>query len=141
VAQLVDDNGKPGADLVEVAFADDAAEGEMIQGLLEGGGIACILRPAGINGPTLGFGLLPRAAQRVMVRPERAQAARGLLYESLFANEQDTEEDLAGADDVEASGGREPRSYGLLGGYARAWLVSVAAMAIVLAVFLLLRSI
>jgi hypothetical protein len=140
VAQLVDDDS-PGADLVEVAFADDAAEGELIQGLLEGGGIACILRPAGINGAMLGFGLLPRAAQRVMVRPERAQAARGLLYDSLFANEQDAAEGLAGADNIEASRGRKPRSYGLLGGYARAWLFSVGAMAIVLAVFLLLRSI
>jgi putative signal transducing protein len=139
VAQLVDDDS-PGADLVEVAFAGDAAEGELIQGLLEGGGIACILRPAGINGPMLGFGLLPRAAQRVMVRPERAQAARGLLYENLFANEQDAAEGLSDAGDMDASSGKL-RNYGLLGGYARAWLFSVGAMAIVLAVFLLVRSI
>ncbi len=135
------DDGRPGADVVQVAFATDAVEGEMIRGLLEGGGIACLLRPAGINGPMLGFGLLPRSAQRVMVRPDRAEAARRLLRESLFENEQSAAGEIAEPEYPEASSGRKPRNYGLIGGYARAWAWSIGTMAIVFAVFLVLRGI
>jgi hypothetical protein len=140
MAELVTEDGRPGADMVQVAFATDAVEGEMIQGLLDGGGIACLLRPAGINGPMLGFGLLPRSGQRVMVRPDRAEAARRLLYENLFANEQSAIGEAIDPDYLGLSSGRKPRNYGLLGGYARASAWSFAAMAIIFAVFLLLRS-
>jgi hypothetical protein len=89
----------------------------------------------------LGFGLLPRSGQRVTVRPVEAQTARRLLYESLFANEQGAVGEIAESEYPEASNGRKPRSYGLIGGYARAWVVSVGAMALIFAVFLFLRSI
>ena len=141
MAELVTEDGRPGADMVQVAFATDAAEGEMIQGLLDDGGIPCLLRQAGINGPMLGFGLLPRSAQRVMVRPDRAEAARRLLYENLFANEQSgTMDDAADLEYPPASSRRKPRNYGLIGGYARAWAWSIGAMAVAFAVFLLLRG-
>lgn len=141
MAELVSDDGRPGADMVQVAFATDAVEGEMIQGLLDDGGIACLLRPAGINGPMLGFGLLPRSAQRVMVRPDRAEAARRLLYENLFAEDWGAMGDVADLEDLGASSRRKPRSYGLIGGYARAWAWSIGAMAVAFAVFLLLRAV
>ncbi len=140
MAELVSDDGRPGADMVQVAFATDAVEGEMIQGLLDGGGIACLLRPAGINGPMLGFGLLPRSAQRVMVRPDQAEAARRLLYENLFAGEWSAMGDAADPEYPRASNRRKPRNYGLIGGYARAWAWSIGAMAIFFAIFLLLRG-
>ena len=135
------EDGRPGADMVQVAFATDAVEGEMIRGLLDGGGIACLLRPAGINGPMLGFGLLPRSAQRVMVRPDRAEAARRLLHENLFANEQRQIGDAVDPDYLGVSNRRKPRNYGLIGGYARAWAWSIGAMATIFAVFLLLHSV
>jgi len=141
MAELVSDDGRPGADMVQVAFATDAVEGEMIQGLLDDGGIPCLLRQAGINGPMLGFGLLPRSAQRVMVSPDRAEAARRLLYENLFANELSAMDDAADLEYPRVSSRRKPRDYGLIGGYARAWAWSIGAMAIAFAIFLLLRAV
>lgn len=141
MAELVADDGRPAADMVQVAFANDVVEGEMIRGLLDEGGIGSLLWPAGINGPMLGFGLLPRSAQRVMVRPDRAEAARRLLYENLFANEQSTMGDAVDLDYPGATSRRKPRNYGLIGGYARAWAWSLGAMAIIFAVFLLLPGV
>jgi hypothetical protein len=139
MAELVTGDGGPGANLVQVAFAQDAAEGEMIRGLLEDRGHACLLQPAGINGPMLGVGLLPRSAQRVMVRPDCADATRQLLSEVLFENEQEAPE-IANAGHLEDAKGRKPRDYGLFGAYARAWIWSLGAMGLVFAVFLLLRA-
>jgi hypothetical protein len=47
---------RPAAELVEVAFAGYLGEAEMIQGLLEGAGISSLLRPAGVDGATIGAG-------------------------------------------------------------------------------------
>lgn len=127
------------ADLVEVAFAGNLAEGEMIQGLLQTGSVSSILQPVGINGPALGIGLLPHSAQRVMVRAGQADAARHLLAGTI-AEEGLGAEELVNAAYLDDAQGRRPRSYGLIGAYTRAWLWSLTALAIAFGVFLLARA-
>jgi hypothetical protein len=124
----------PAADLVEVAFASDLVEGEMIRGLLQDGSISSILQSAGINGPLLGIGLLPQGAQRVMVGATKADAARRLLAEAMVGDDLE-------AEDWDQAKGRGPRSYGLVGAYARIWFWSFAALGIAFGVFLLTRVI
>jgi hypothetical protein len=123
-----------GADLVEVAFANDLVEGEMIRGLLQGSSISSILQPTGINGPQLGIGLLPQGAQRVMVRASEADVARRLLAEATTGNDLEVE-------DLGQANGRGPRSYGVIGAYARIWLWSLAVLGLAFGVFLLARVI
>jgi hypothetical protein len=59
VGEAGNTEGSSAAELVEVAFAGDLGEAEMIQGLLESGGISSLLRPTGVDGRTIGAGLLP----------------------------------------------------------------------------------
>jgi hypothetical protein len=129
-----------GGDLVEVAFANDPVEGEMIRGLLQVGGIPSILQPAGVNGPLLGIGLLPQGAQRVMARASQADPARRLLAKAMAPRDLEVEE-LANAAYLDDANGRGPRSYGLVGAYVRIWLWSLAALGASFGVFLLARAI
>ena len=110
----------------------------MIQGLLQNNSISSLLQQAGINGPQLGIGLLPQGAQRVMVRASQADAARHLLAETMVDSDLEVEEfaDDAYLDDAK---GRGPRSYGLIGAYARIWLWSLVALGVAFGVFLLAR--
>ena len=130
-----------GVELVGVAYANDLAEGEMIRGLLESSGIPSVLQQVGIGGPSLGFGLLSPGggSQQVMVHAHRAEEARALLATTLNEGEQ---VDLADVADLPHPGEpkrRKPRSYGLVGGYARIWAWSFGAMGLAFAIFLLLR--
>lgn len=124
-----------GADLVEVAFAGDPVEGEMIRGLLQNGSISSILQPTGLNGPLLGIGLLPQGAQRVMVRASQADSARRLLAETMAEGDLEAEE-LANAAYLDDAKGRGPRNYGLIGAYARIWFWSFVALGVAFGVFL-----
>jgi hypothetical protein len=137
----VNTGGPSGADLVEVAFAGDLGEAEMIQGLLESGGISSLLRPTGIDGRAIGTGLLPPGGpQRVAVHADRADAARRMLAETLVEEEPEVEiEELANARHLDQAAGRGPRNYGLVGAYARIWFWSLGAMGVIFGVFLLLR--
>jgi len=128
-----------GGDLVQVAFTGNLAEGEMIQGLLRADGISSLLQPTGINGPLLGIGLLPHCPQRVMVRASQAEAARHLLAGDIAEKGLGAEE-LADAVTLEDARGRGPRSYGLIGGYARIWFWSLVALGVAFGVFLLSRA-
>ncbi len=128
------------AELVEVIYAKDGVEAEMIQGLLDNGGIPSVLRALGINGPQLGIGLLPTNPQRVMVHADQAQEARALLAQTLVADEQGASAEIADVGGPEALGGSRPRGYGLLGAYARIYLWSFVAIAIAFGAFLLLRA-
>jgi len=130
------ETGKP----VEVAYANDRIEAEMIQGLLENGGVPSALQALGVEGLQLGFGTLPRNPQRVMVDPSQAEKARALLTETLIEDEQDTPPQLANAGFLEEGEGRKPRSYGLVGGYARIYLWSFGIMALAFGIFLLLHG-
>lgn len=128
----------PSADLVEVMFASNRVEAEMVQGLLESKGIPSILQATGVNGPQLGVGLSPQSPQRVMVRAEHADLARRLLAETGMEEDLDVGE-LANAAYLDEARGRDPRSYGVIGAYARIWLWSFVAFAVVVGIFLLAR--
>lgn len=133
-------DGLSGPDLVQAAYAQNQAEAEMIQGLLENGGIPSVLQALGVNGPQLGFGLLPKNPQRVMVRADQAEDARALLAETLVEDEQETWPETANARYLEDAGGRKPRGYGLVGAYARIYMWSFVAVAVAFGIFLVLRA-
>ena len=124
--------------LVQVAFATNASEAAMVRGLLESCDIPCVVQPAGIDGPSTGHGLLPRSARRVLVRQSVAEEARRALA-SAAVEAQPEDSGLASARNLRVARGRGPRSYGLPGAYARAWLVSLAVFAVLLGAFLLIR--
>jgi hypothetical protein len=125
---------------VEVAYANDRIEAEMIQGLLENAGVPSALQALGVEGLQLGFGTLPRNPQRVMVDSSQAEKARALLTETLIEDEQDTLPQPANASFLEEADGRKPRNYGLAGGYARIYLWSFGIMALAFGIFLLLHG-
>lgn len=125
-------------ELVEVMFTADRVEAEMVQGLLESEGMPSMLQATGVNGPQLGVGLSPRSPQRVMVRAEHADAARRLLSGIGMEVERDVDR-VANAAYLDEARGKGPRSYGVIGAYARIWFWSLAALALVFGVFLLAR--
>jgi hypothetical protein len=129
-----------GEELVGVASANDRIEGEMIQGLLESRGISSVLRPVGIDGPSLGYGLLNPGggARRVMVPAGDLEAAQTLLAET-WPEDEPEQAAVDGDSLAEESGLRGPRNYGLIGAYARIWAVSIAAVGVAFGVFMLLR--
>ena len=131
-------SAEPDADLVEVMFAGDRVEAEMIQGLLESEGIPSMLQATGVNGPQLGVGLSPRSPQRVMVRAEHADLARRLLAQVTPEESSDVDE-LANAAYLDEARGRGPRSYGVVGAYARIWFWSFVAFAVAVGIFMLAR--
>ena len=83
--------GRAGADeLVEAAFVRDAVEAEMIKALLGDAGIPSMVRPVGVNGPQLGFALLPRGgSQQVMVHASRLKEARAVIAGAPGAEEEE----------------------------------------------------
>src|SRR3954451_23656076 len=119
-------------------FVANRVEAEMVQGLLESEGLPSMLQATGVNGPQLGVGLSPRSPQRVMVRAEHADLARRLLAGTGLEEDVDVDE-LANAAYLDGSRGRGPRSYGLIGAYARIWFWSLAALAVAFGIFLLAR--
>lgn len=129
--------GSKGADLVEVARANDFVHGETLRGLLEDSGIPCMVRSIGIDGPTIGIGLAPRSPQQVLVRREDAAAAREALEDRLREGQY---ADLEATIDFEKEPGRGPRNYTVIGAFGRAYVLSALAMGLAFAVFLLLRG-
>lgn len=125
-------------ELVEVMFAPNRVEAEMVQGLLESEGVPSMLQATGVNGPQLGVGLSPQSPQRVMVRAEHADLARRLLAEPGMEEDLDVD-GLANAAYLDEARGRGPRSYGVIGAYARIWFWSFAALAVTFGVFMLAR--
>lgn len=131
-----------GGDWVEVAFVRDEGEASMVQGLLEGNGIPSVIKGVGVQGPRVGVGWLPNNPHRVLAPSQRAEEARGLIERSLAENEAEAPaapsvEDL---EEAAAGRGRGPRGYGLIGAYARAWIWSAVAMALIFGLFLLFRA-
>lgn len=129
-------------ELVEVAFVGDEVQALIIQALLEQHGIPSLKKQVTPSGPQLGYGLLNPGggAQRVMVHAHRAEEARTLLAEAQAENEGSAPEP-ADAEYLADVAGRKPRNYGLIGGYARAYLVALVALALAFAVFMLLRAV
>jgi len=127
-------------DLVEVAFVGHEFEAEMIRVLLEEHGIPSLQQQVTPSGPQLGYGLMNPGggARRVMVHAERADRARALI-EATRA-EGSIPEPVNAEYLEEAEGGRGPRNYGLIGGYARAFFWSILAMAAFFGVWMLLHA-
>jgi hypothetical protein len=119
----------------------------MVHGLLENAGIPTLLQQAGmsVDGPQLGFGLLPHGfgggPQRVLVHANRAEEARALLAETLVEEEGEAWGGIANARYLEDSEAGTARSYGVVGAYARALLWSLGIMLAAFAAFLLLRAV
>jgi hypothetical protein len=144
-----DDQGPAFADvggerLVGVAFAANAAEGEMIQGLLLNEEIPSLLQPIGLDGPQAGVGAFRSGfgggGRRVMVHAGRGEEARELLAETMVEDEE-AQPEIANARYLEdATGGRKPRDYGLGGAYLRIYLWGFGVVGLAFGVFLLLRA-
>jgi hypothetical protein len=138
--EIIDRGPERGSDLIQIAFADTREEAALIRGLLREEGIRSLANQGSINGPALGAGLLTRSTRRIYVRPEDAEAARKLLAETMV--EDPLEEEIpepVNATYLAEAAGHEPRNYTVLGAYARAWIVGLVLLGLVLAVFLLLR--
>jgi hypothetical protein len=131
-------------DLVEIAFVGDEPQALMIQALLEEHEIPSLRQQVTPTGPLLGYGLLNPSAgsQRVMVHAHRAEEARKLLSEARAEDEQVAPEPVNARYLEEARGGG-PRNYGVIGAYARMYLVALLAMvvfALAFGVFMLVRG-
>jgi Putative prokaryotic signal transducing protein len=138
--EIIDRGPESGSDLIQIAFADTREEAALIRGLLREEGIRSLANQGSINGPALGAGLLTRSTRRIYVRPEDAEAARKLLAETMVEDplEEEIPEPVNAAYLADAAG-HKPRNYSVLGAYARAWIVGLVLLGLVLAVFLLLR--
>jgi hypothetical protein len=128
-------------ELIEVAFVADEPHALMIQALLEEHGIPSLKQQVTPSGPALGYGLLNPSggSQRVMVHADRADRARTLL-EATMAEGESALPESANAEYLADAEGRKPRDYSVIGGYARAFFWSFAAMALAFAVFMLVRA-
>jgi hypothetical protein len=128
-------------DLVQVAWAADEVEAEVIRGLLKGAGILSVQQQVGVNGPQLGYGLLSPGggSRRILVHPNYAEAANAILVENLKVDEYEAPEPVNARYLEEAQGGRGPRNYGVIGAYVRAFAVAFVAMALVSGIWILFR--
>lgn len=131
------------SELTEVAWVGDAYEAAMVQALLEESKIPSLQQQVGIDGPMLGYGLLTGAgSRRVMVHAHRVEEARKLLAEAKSEQEQVAPEPV-NARYLDEARGRGPRNYGVIGGYARMYLVAILAcvgFVLALGVFMLVRG-
>jgi hypothetical protein len=138
--EIIEADARSGDDLVQIAFADTREEAALIRGLLREDGIRSLARQGGLEGGVGTSSLLTRSPRRIYVRPEDAERARTLLAETMVEDPLAEEiPEPANAEYLADATGRRPRSYSVLGAYARAWLLAAAVFAVVLLVFLVLR--
>ena len=124
-------------ELAEVAFV-----GDEVQALLEEHGIPSIQQQVGVDGMFLAYGALSSGGSRqVLVHAHRADEARALLARARAEDESAIPEPVNAGYLEEAQGGWKPGRYGPIGGYARAFLVSILVMGFVFGVFMLLRAV
>lgn len=128
-------------DLVEIAFVGDEHQASIIQALLESREIPSLQQQVGPSGPQLGYGLMNPGggARRVMVHGDRADEARTIVAAGRAEGEE-LAEPLNAEYLEDGQGGRKPRSYGLIGGYARAYVWSLGAMVLAFGAYELLRA-
>lgn len=139
--EIIDRGGDSGREPVQVAYADTREEAALIRGLLREEGIDSIARQAGVEGGVGTSSLLTRSPRRIYVRPEDAAAARTLIAETMVEDPAESEiPEPVNATYLEEARGRGPRDYALIGAYARAWLVGMVVLGLVLVAFLLLHS-
>jgi hypothetical protein len=81
-------------ELVDVAFAKDPIQAEMLQGLLGDAGIPSLLQPTGLSGLQLGLGRLYSGfgggGQRVLVHAQRFDDAREVLGKTLVSDDEES---------------------------------------------------
>ena len=86
--------GEADGELVDVAFAKDPVQAEMLQGLLGSVGIPSLLQPTGLSGLQMGLGRLYSGfgggGQRIMVHAARLEEARATLTEALVSEDEET---------------------------------------------------
>jgi len=130
-------------ELVEIAYVGDEHQAAMIQALLEEHEIPSLQQQVAPSGPQLGYGLMNPGggARRVMVHPHRAEEARELVTAVMAEVESQVPEPVNAEYLEEGQSGRKPRSYGLIGAYARIYLVSFAAIALIFGIWLLLLAV
>jgi hypothetical protein len=138
--EIIDRPEEADEDLVQIAFADTREEAALIRGLLREVKIRSLAKQGGINGPALGAGLLTRSSRRIYVVPGDAVAARELLAVTMVEEPAEEIPESANAVHLADAQGRGPRDYTVLGAYARAWLIAIAVLALVLLVFFLTHS-
>jgi Putative prokaryotic signal transducing protein len=139
--EIVDRGGDSGREPVQVAYADTREEAALIRGLLREAKIKSIARQAGVEGGIGTSSLLTRSPRRIYVRPEDAAAARTLLSETMVEDPAESEiPEPVNATYLEDARGHKPRDYGLIGAYARIWVVGIVVLGLVLVVFLLIHS-
>lgn len=113
----------------------------MVQALLEENEIPSMQRQVGLDGGVLGEGLLPGGGSRqVLVHRHRVDEARTLVEAVLSETQQEIPDPVNASYLEAAEGGRGPRNYGLIGGYARIYAASAVAIAVIFGVWLLLRA-
>jgi hypothetical protein len=138
--EIIEADGRPHDDLVQIAYADTREEAALIRGLLRGDGIRSLAKQASIDGPSLGSGLLTRSSRRIYVRPEDAEHARTLLAETMVEDPlADELPEPANAEYLADAGGRRPHDYSVIGAYGRAWTVAIVVLAIAFVVLLVLK--
>jgi hypothetical protein len=138
--EIIDRGDERGADLTQIAYADTREEAALIRGLLREAKIQSIARQAGAEAGASTSAFLLGTPRRIYVRPGDAVAARELIGEIMV--EEPVEEEIpepANATYLAEAEGRGPRDYNVLGAYARAWLIGVAVLGLILVAFLLLR--
>jgi hypothetical protein len=138
--EIVDRGDDSGEGPVQIAFADTREEAALIRGLLREAKIKSIARQTSFEGPTIGTGLLSRSSRRIYVRPEDAAAARTLISETMVEDPAETEiPEPVNAAYLDEARGHKARSYSLIGAFARAYVVAIVVVGLVLVVFLLLH--
>ncbi|MBS1883409.1 MAG: DUF2007 domain-containing protein [Actinobacteria bacterium] len=136
--EIIDRGNDSGRDLVQIAFADTREEAALIRGLLREEGIKSLVQRAGPG--ARGSASMVRSPCRIYVRPERAEAARKLIGETMVEDPLETEiPESANAGYLADASGRRPRDYSVLGAYTRAWLAAFAVLGAVLLIFLVLK--
>jgi hypothetical protein len=138
--EIVDRGDDSGEGPVQIAFAETREEAALIRGLLREAKIKSIARQTSFEGPTIGTGLLTRSSRRIYVRREDAAAARTLIAETMVEDPAETEiPEPVNAAYLDEARGHKPRAYTVIGAYARAWLVAIVLLGLILVAFLLLH--
>jgi hypothetical protein len=138
--EIVDRGDDSSEGPVQIAFADTREEAALIRGLLREAKIKSIARQAGVDGGIGTSSLLTRSSRRIYVRPEDAGVARTLIAETMVEDPAETEiPEPANAAYLDEARGHKPRNYGLIGAYARFYLVAIVVIGLILVAFLLLH--
>ena len=138
--EIIEAEPRPGEEVVQVAYTDTREEAALVRGLLRGEGIRCLSRPATLQAPTRGMGLITRNPQRIFVHRDRAAHAREFLGEVMVEDPAGAEiPEPANAEHLADAGGHKPRDYNVVSAYFRVALVAAAVLGLVLVLFLVLH--